>query len=145
MHSNFSMMLFSYLIAKLCIKVHVTKCLNFLNLWSFKCSQRKEYLLHDGMSHILIPQSALRHSQQTDVGVTHFRSGMSHEEDQLIPNLYCYIQASLISCVTIYLVLIFYLCPHQTFFSTVLEKEVYRFTVCLGRICIEEAGSSGTK
>lgn len=46
------------------------------------------------MGHILIPQSDLRYSQQTDVGVTHFRSGMSHEEDQLIPNLYRYIQAS---------------------------------------------------
>lgn len=46
------------------------------------------------MGHILIPQSDLRYSQQTDVGVTHFRSGMSHEEDQLIPNLYRYIQVS---------------------------------------------------
>ncbi|GKE26154.1 pre-mRNA-processing-splicing factor 8A, partial [Tanacetum coccineum] len=44
------------------------------------------------MGHILIPQSDLRYCQQTDVGVTHFRSGMSHEEDQLIPNLYRYIQ-----------------------------------------------------
>ncbi|KAD4585392.1 hypothetical protein R6Q59_035988 [Mikania micrantha] len=44
------------------------------------------------MGHILIPQSDLRYSRQTDVGVTHFRSGMSHEEDQLIPNLYRYIQ-----------------------------------------------------
>ncbi|GKA29090.1 pre-mRNA-processing-splicing factor 8A [Tanacetum coccineum] len=43
------------------------------------------------MGHILIPQSDLRYSQQTDVGVTHFRSGMSHEEDQLFPNLYHYI------------------------------------------------------
>jgi hypothetical protein len=24
--------------------------------------------------------------------VTHFRTGMTHEEDQLIPNLYCYLQ-----------------------------------------------------
>lgn len=47
------------------------------------------------MGHILIPQSDLRYSQQTDVGVTHFRSGMSHEEDQLIPNLYRYIQVLL--------------------------------------------------
>lgn len=46
------------------------------------------------MGHILIPQSDLRYSQQTDVGVTHFRSGMSHEEDQLIPNLYRYIQVA---------------------------------------------------
>ena len=44
------------------------------------------------MGHILIPQSDLRYSRQTDLGVTHFRSGMSHEEDQLIPNLYRYIQ-----------------------------------------------------
>ncbi|GJY32194.1 pre-mRNA-processing-splicing factor 8A [Tanacetum coccineum] len=44
------------------------------------------------MGHILIPQSDLRYCQQTDVGVAHFRSGMSHEEDQLIPNLYRYIQ-----------------------------------------------------
>lgn len=67
------------------------------------------------MGHVLIPQSDLRYvltfcfkmfvlqlslirllysrwSKQTDVGITHFRSGMSHEEDQLIPNLYRYIQ-----------------------------------------------------
>ena len=43
------------------------------------------------MGHVLIPQSDLRWSKQTDVGITHFRSGMSHEEDQLIPNLYRYI------------------------------------------------------
>eukprot|EP01105_Mastigella_eilhardi_P006318 TRINITY_DN17931_c0_g1_i1.p1 TRINITY_DN17931_c0_g1~~TRINITY_DN17931_c0_g1_i1.p1 ORF type:complete len:2353 (+),score=674.91 TRINITY_DN17931_c0_g1_i1:30-7061(+) len=43
------------------------------------------------MGHVLIPQSDLRWSQQTDSGITHFRSGMSHEEDQLIPNLYRYI------------------------------------------------------
>ncbi|KAJ0640030.1 putative ribonuclease H-like superfamily, PROCN domain, RNA recognition motif, spliceosomal PrP8 [Helianthus annuus] len=43
------------------------------------------------MGHILIPQSDLRYSQETDVGVTHFRSSMSHDEDQLIPNLYRYI------------------------------------------------------
>ncbi|KAL6783719.1 PRP8 [Auxenochlorella protothecoides x Auxenochlorella symbiontica] len=45
------------------------------------------------MGHILIPQSDLRYSQQTDLGVTHFRAGMSHEEDQLIPNLFRYIQS----------------------------------------------------
>ncbi|KAL3228103.1 hypothetical protein MRX96_004022 [Rhipicephalus microplus] len=33
-----------------------------------------------------------RWSKQTDVGITHFRSGMSHDEDQVIPNLYRYIQ-----------------------------------------------------
>ncbi|TBU36137.1 U5-snRNA binding site 2 of PrP8-domain-containing protein, partial [Dichomitus squalens] len=44
------------------------------------------------MSHALIPQSDLRWSKQTDVGVTHFRACMSHEEDQLIPNLYRYLQ-----------------------------------------------------
>merc|ERR1719382_1192412 len=44
------------------------------------------------MGHVLIPQSDLRWSKQTDTGITHFRSGMSHEDDQLIPNLYRYIQ-----------------------------------------------------
>lgn len=44
------------------------------------------------MGHVLIPQSDLRWSKQTDIGITHFRSGMSHDEDQLIPNLYRYIQ-----------------------------------------------------
>ena len=44
------------------------------------------------MGHILIPQSDLKYSVQTDTGVTHFRSGMSHDEDQLIPNLFRYIQ-----------------------------------------------------
>jgi pre-mRNA-processing factor 8 len=43
------------------------------------------------MGHILIPQSDMYYSKQTDLGVTHFRSGMSHEEDHLIPNLYRYI------------------------------------------------------
>jgi len=43
------------------------------------------------MGHILIPQSDLRYAKQTDIGTTHLRSGMSHEEDQLIPNLYRYI------------------------------------------------------
>ncbi|EGG12489.1 uncharacterized protein MELLADRAFT_88934 [Melampsora larici-populina 98AG31] len=44
------------------------------------------------MGHILIPASDLRWSKQTDTGITHFRSGMSPEEDQLIPSLYRYIQ-----------------------------------------------------
>ena len=44
------------------------------------------------MGHVLIPQSDLRYSTQTGGGVTHFRSGLSHEEDQLIPNLYRYLQ-----------------------------------------------------
>ena len=43
------------------------------------------------MGYILIPQSDLRYSKQTDSGITHFRAGMTHEEDQLIPNLYRYI------------------------------------------------------
>lgn len=45
------------------------------------------------MGHVLIPQSDLRWMKQTDAGgITHFRSGMTHDEDQLIPNLYRYIQ-----------------------------------------------------
>lgn len=63
------------------------------------------------MGHILIPQSDLRYSQQTDVGVTHFRSGMSHEEDQLIPNLYRYIQVSPGAYLSRSLML-FWLCSH---------------------------------
>ncbi|PJF18143.1 hypothetical protein PSACC_02043, partial [Paramicrosporidium saccamoebae] len=44
------------------------------------------------MGHVLIPTADLRWSKQTDAGaVTHFRSGMTHEEDQLIPNLFRYI------------------------------------------------------
>lgn len=43
------------------------------------------------MGHILIPQSDLRYSQQTDLGVTHFRAGMTHDQDHLIPNIYRYI------------------------------------------------------
>lgn len=44
------------------------------------------------MGHILIPTADLRWSKQTEAGaVTHFRSGMSHEDDQLIPNLFRYI------------------------------------------------------
>jgi pre-mRNA-processing factor 8 len=53
------------------------------------------------MGHILIPQSDLRYSQQTDVGVTHFRSGMSHEDEQLIPNLYRYIQVCQMSFIAV--------------------------------------------
>jgi len=44
------------------------------------------------MGHILIPASDLRYSKQTETGITHFRAGMSHEDNQLIPNLYRYIQ-----------------------------------------------------
>ncbi|ORZ34180.1 PRP8 pre-mRNA processing factor 8 [Catenaria anguillulae PL171] len=43
------------------------------------------------MGHVLIPQSDLRWSKQTDAGITHFRSGMSHDQDQVIPNLFRYI------------------------------------------------------
>ncbi|EKX45108.1 hypothetical protein GUITHDRAFT_87243 [Guillardia theta CCMP2712] len=44
------------------------------------------------MGHVLIPQSDLRFSKQTDGGITHFRSGLTHDEDQMIPNLYRYVQ-----------------------------------------------------
>ncbi|CAO1613068.1 unnamed protein product [Sympodiomycopsis kandeliae] len=43
------------------------------------------------MGHVLIPQSDLRWSKQTDTGVTHFRAGMTHEEGGVIPALYRYI------------------------------------------------------
>ncbi|OGM42189.1 pre-mRNA-processing-splicing factor 8 [Aspergillus bombycis] len=42
-------------------------------------------------SHILIPASDKRWSQQTDTGITHFRAGMSHDEETLIPNIFRYI------------------------------------------------------
>ncbi|KAJ2393526.1 pre-mRNA-splicing factor 8, partial [Coemansia sp. RSA 2611] len=44
------------------------------------------------MGHVLIPQSDLRWAKQTETGISHFRSGMSHAEGQLIPNLFRYIQ-----------------------------------------------------
>lgn len=44
------------------------------------------------MGHVLIPQSDLRWSKQTDTGITHFRSGMTTNGEHLIPNLYRYIQ-----------------------------------------------------
>ncbi|KAJ1607668.1 Prp8 [Cryptosporidium canis] len=45
------------------------------------------------MGHILIPQSDLRFTKQTDIGViSHFRAGMTHDQDEHIPNLYRYIQ-----------------------------------------------------
>lgn len=43
------------------------------------------------MGHILIPQSDLRWSKQTDTGITHFRAGMTHEEGGVIPALYRYL------------------------------------------------------
>ncbi|CUM64486.1 uncharacterized protein PRCAT00002091001 [Priceomyces carsonii] len=42
-------------------------------------------------SHILIPASDLRWSKQTDTGITHFRAGMSHQEEKMIPTVYRYI------------------------------------------------------
>ncbi len=40
-------------------------------------------------SHILIPTSDKRWSKQTDTGVTHYRSGMTHDEETLIPPIQC--------------------------------------------------------
>lgn len=42
-------------------------------------------------SHILIPASDLKWSQQTDTGITHFRSGMTHQEERMIPTVFRYI------------------------------------------------------
>ncbi|KAK6202977.1 NUC071 domain-containing protein [Scheffersomyces amazonensis] len=42
-------------------------------------------------SHILIPASDLRWSQQTDTGITHFRAGMTHKDEKTIPTLFRYI------------------------------------------------------
>lgn len=42
-------------------------------------------------SHILIPASDLRWSKQTDTGITHFRAGMTHQEEKMIPTIFRYI------------------------------------------------------
>lgn len=42
-------------------------------------------------SHILIPASDLRWSKHTDTGITHFRAGMSHEDEKMIPTIFRYI------------------------------------------------------
>lgn len=42
-------------------------------------------------SHILIPASDLKWSKQTDTGITHFRAGMTHFEDKMIPTIFRYI------------------------------------------------------
>lgn len=42
-------------------------------------------------SHILIPASDMRWSKQTDTGITHFRAGMTHEDERLIPTIFRYI------------------------------------------------------
>lgn len=41
-------------------------------------------------SHILIPASDLKWSKQTDTGITHFRAGMSHQEERMIPTIFRY-------------------------------------------------------
>lgn len=45
------------------------------------------------MGHILIPQADLLYAKQTEAKITHFRAGMSHEDERLIPNLYRYLQS----------------------------------------------------
>ena len=42
-------------------------------------------------SHILIPASDLKWSKQTDTGITHFRAGMNHQEEKLIPTIFRYV------------------------------------------------------
>jgi len=43
------------------------------------------------MGHIIIPESDRQYSTQTELEASHFRSGMSHGAEQLIPNLFQYI------------------------------------------------------
>ena len=45
------------------------------------------------MGHVLIPASDRRYASQTTVPTTHFRSGMSHSDETLIPNLYRYLSS----------------------------------------------------
>lgn len=71
------------------------------------------------MGHVLIPQSDLRWMKQTDQGgITHFRSGMTHDEDQLIPNLYRYIQVLILLMSIIRLMILDHL------------KKIFTLTVC---------------
>ncbi|GAV48190.1 hypothetical protein ZYGR_0I04870 [Zygosaccharomyces rouxii] len=42
-------------------------------------------------SHILIPAADRTYSRQTDTGITHFRAGMTHDDDKLIPTIFRYI------------------------------------------------------
>jgi pre-mRNA-processing factor 8 len=42
-------------------------------------------------SHILIPASDKRWSKQTDTGVTHYRAGMTHDEETMIPHIFRYL------------------------------------------------------
>lgn len=58
----------------------------------FYCPKELGGLGMISMGHVLIPQSDLRYSKQTVTGVTHFRAGLSHDADQLIPNLFRYLQ-----------------------------------------------------
>jgi pre-mRNA-processing factor 8 len=58
----------------------------------FYCPKELGGLSMLSMGHILIPASDLRYSKQTDLGKSHFRAGMSSQEDQLVPNLMRYIQ-----------------------------------------------------
>lgn len=44
------------------------------------------------MGHVLIPQADRRWGKETTMETSHFRAGMSHEDNQLIPNLYRYLQ-----------------------------------------------------
>ena len=44
------------------------------------------------MGHVLIPQSDRRYGKETTLAATHFRAGMTHGEDEDIPNLYRYLQ-----------------------------------------------------
>ena len=66
---------------------------SFVLQLSFFChnnSHLYSYLLLDLSYRGVLLFVLFRWSQQTDVGITHFRSGMSHDKDQLIPNLYRY-------------------------------------------------------
>ncbi|CAK9437442.1 uncharacterized protein LODBEIA_P18200 [Lodderomyces beijingensis] len=42
-------------------------------------------------SHVLIPASDLKWSKQTDSGITHFRAGMTHDDDKMIPTVFRYV------------------------------------------------------
>ncbi|KAH8048735.1 U5 snRNA binding protein [Aureococcus anophagefferens] len=72
--------------------VNTQEMLDLLVKCENKIQTRIKIGLNSKMPSRFPPVSDLRYSKQTDQGVTHFRSGMSHEEDQIIPNLFRYMQ-----------------------------------------------------
>lgn len=94
------------------------------------------------MGHVLIPQSDLRWSKQTDVGITHFRSGMSHDEDQLIPNLYRCVEVVIRHEVRYFNDINFYVSPQV---HHAVGERVHRHVASVGRVRAQATGGARTE